>query len=90
MGLGDSLRKWRDLNNIEKLRKRMNDKQKEMVLKVLFNLLNNGKQAKIREVIHKFRQNKKIIEIQRNFLKRLLMSKAGLVLIGFTKWKNLP
>ena len=68
----------------------MNDKQKEMVLKVLFNLLNNGKQAKIREVIHKFRQNKKIIEIQRNFLKRLLMSKAGLVLIGFTKWKNLP
>ena len=55
MGLGDSLRKWRDLNNIEKLRKRMNDKQKEMVLKVLLNLLNNGKQGKIREVIHKFR-----------------------------------
>ena len=61
-----------------------------MVLKVLVNLLNNGKQSKIREVINKFRQNRKIIEIQRNFLKRLLMSKAGLVLIGFTKWKTLP
>ena len=53
-------------------------------------MLKNGKQAKIREAINKFRLNKKIIEIQRNFLKRLLMSKAGLVMIGFTSWKNLP
>jgi hypothetical protein len=90
MGIADSLRRWRDLNRIEKLRNSINDKQKEMVLKVLLNLLNNGKQAKIREAINKFRQNKKIIDIQRNFLKRLLMSKAGLVLIGFAKWKNLP
>ena len=61
-----------------------------MVLKVLLDLLNNGKQAKIREVINKFRLNRKIVDIQRNFLKRLLMSKAGLVMIGFKTWKNLP
>ena len=44
----------------------------------------------IREVIHKFRLNRRIIEIQRNFLKRLLMSKAGLVVIAFKKILSLP
>ena len=61
-----------------------------MLLKVLLELLNNGQKAQIREAINKFRLNRKIIDIQRNFLKRLLMSKAGLVLIGFNKWKSLP
>jgi hypothetical protein len=59
-------------------------------LKVLANLLNNGKTAQIREAINKFRLNRRITEIQRNFLKRLLMSKAGLVVIGFKKWQGLP
>ncbi len=53
-------------------------------------MLNNGKTYKIREVINKFRINRKIIDIQRNFLKRLLMSKAGLVLIAFKKFVSLP
>ena len=53
-------------------------------------LLNNGTKNQIRQAIHKFRQNRKITEIQRNFLKRLLMSKAGLVVIGFRKWQSLP
>ena len=44
----------------------------------------------IRDVINKFKQNRKIIDIQRNFLKRLLMSKAGLVLIAFKKFVSLP
>ena len=68
----------------------MNEKQKEMCIKVLMNVIDNGKNSKIREVINKFSQNRKIIDIQRNFLKRLLMSKAGLVVIGFRKWQGLP
>ena len=68
----------------------MSDQQKGSVLKVLANLLNNGKTAQIREAINKFRLNRRITEIQRNFLKRLLMSKAGLVVIGFKKWQGLP
>ena len=87
---GDCLKRWREINNIEKLRERMSNQQKESVLKVLNNLLNNGKSAQIREAIHKFRLNRRIIEIQRNFLKRLLMSKAGLVVVGFRKWQGLP
>ena len=61
-----------------------------MCIKLLNNLLNNGQNNKIREVIYKFKQNRKIIDIQRNFLKRLLMSKAGLVLIAFKKFVSLP
>ena len=54
------------------------------------NLLNNGKTEKIRQAINKFKLNRKITDIQRNFLKRLLMSKAGLVLIAFRKFISLP
>ena len=88
--MGDCFKRWRDVNNIEKLRERMGDEQKKALLKVLNNLLNNGKTAQIRDAINKFRLNRRIIEIQRNFLKRLLMSKAGLVVIGFKKWQGLP
>ena len=68
----------------------MSNQQKGEVLKVLNGLLNNGKTAQIRDAISKFRTNRRIIEIQRNFLKRLLMSKAGLVVVGFRKWAALP
>jgi hypothetical protein len=88
--MGDCFKRWRDVNNIEKLRERMGDEQKKNTLKVLNNLLNNGKTAQIRDAINKFRLNRRITEIQRNFLKRLLMSKAGLVVIGFKKWQGLP
>jgi hypothetical protein len=46
--MGDCFKRWRDVNNIEKLRERMSNQQKEAVLKVLANLLNNGKVAQIR------------------------------------------
>ena len=88
--MGDCFKRWRDLNNIEKLRESMNNQQKANVLKVLENLLNNGKNAQVREAINKFRTNRKITEIQRNFLKRLLMSKAGMVVIAFRKIQTLP
>ena len=68
----------------------MTDKQKEMCLKVLLGIISNGNQSKIREAINKFKLNRRIIDIQRNFLKRLLMSKAGMVLIAFRKWTTLP
>ena len=44
----------------------------------------------IRESINKFKLNRKIVDIQRNFLKRLLISKAGLVMIAFKKFQSLP
>ncbi len=68
----------------------MDNKQKEGCLKILDNLLHNGKNAKIRQAIHQFRLNRKITDIQRNFLKRLLMSKAGMVLLAFKKMQSLP
>ena len=68
----------------------MNDKEKTALLKMLENLLKNGRISKIREVIEKFKQNRKITDIQRNFLKRLLQSKAGLVVIAFKKIQTLP
>ena len=46
--VGDLFRRWRDVNNIEKLRERMSSQQKEGVIKVLANLLNNGKSGQIR------------------------------------------
>ena len=68
----------------------MNKIQKASVLKVLDNLLNHGKNSQIREAINKFKLNRRITDIQRNFLKRLLMSKAGMVVIAFRKIQSLP
>ena len=68
----------------------MTNQQKAALLKMLENLLKNGRIAKIRDVIEKFKHNRKITDIQRNFLKRLLLSKAGLVVIAFKKIQTLP
>ena len=46
--MSDCFRRWRDVNNIEKLRERMNNQQKEALLKVLNGLLTTGKTAQIR------------------------------------------
>ena len=59
-------------------------------MKVLEGILKNGRINQIRDAINKFRLNRRVVEIQRNFLKRLLMSKAGLVVIGFKKMQSLP
>lgn len=68
----------------------MSNQQKANILKILNGLLTTGKTAQIRDAINKFRLNRRITEIQRNFLKRLLMSKAGLVVIAFRKIQTLP
>ncbi len=60
------------------------------MLKVLDQLLHSSKQLQVREIIQKFRLNRRVTEIQRNFLKRLLMSRAGLVVIAFRKIQTLP
>ena len=52
--------------------------------------MTNGRIAQIRDVVNKFRLNRTITQIQRNFLKRLLMSKAGLVVIAYRKIQALP
>ena len=67
----------------------MNLQQRGAILKMLENLLHHGKNAQIRDAINKFRTNRKITDIQRNFLKRLLMSKAGMVVIAFRKIQTL-
>ena len=88
--VGDTFKKWRNINAIEGLKQTISSEKKKAVIKVINELLSNSKSVKIRETIMKFRHNKRIVEIQRNFLKRLLMSKAGMVVIGFKKWQTLP
>ena len=88
--LSDTYRRWREINSIEKVRERLSNTQKEQMIKILDQLLHSSKQLQIREVIQKFRLNRRVIEIQRNFLKRLLMSKAGLVVIALRKIQTLP
>ena len=59
-------------------------------MNVLNNLLHHNKRDKIIDAIRRFRENRKIVEIQRSFLKRLLLSKAGLVVVAFKKIQSLP
>ena len=42
--IGDCFKRWRDVNNIEKLKERMDNKTKENVLKVLDGILKHSKQ----------------------------------------------
>ena len=88
--LSDTYKRWREINNVEKINEKLTGKQKEQMLKVLNQLLSSSKQHQVREAIQKFRLNRRVTEIQRNFLKRLLMSKAGLVVIAFRKIQTLP
>ena len=53
--VSDTFKRWRDVNNIEKLRERMTAQQKEAVINVLGNLLHHNKREKIAEVIRRFR-----------------------------------
>ncbi len=60
------------------------------MIKILDQLLHSSRQLQVRDAIQKFRLNRRVTEIQRSFLKRLLMSKAGLVVIAFRKIQTLP
>ena len=57
---------------------------------MLESLANQGLKGQLRNAINQFRLNRKYVEIQRNFLKRLLVSKAGMVVIAFRKIRSLP
>ena len=46
--VSDCLKRWRDVNNIEKLKEKMTDIQKENLLKVLENVLKHSKTDLIR------------------------------------------
>ena len=70
--------------------KKLNNEQKANLIKMLENVLTSDKLFQLKEAITKFKLNKRITEIQRNFLKRLLMSKAGLVAVAFRKMQSLP
>ncbi len=90
IGVGGAFRKWRENNILLKIQQKMTGEQRKNTLSVLDGLLSNSKTRRIREAIQKFSKNRKIIEIQRNFLKRLLMSKAGMAVIAFKKIIGLP
>ena len=53
-------------------------------------MVHGGLKNQLRDALNKFRQNRKTVDIQRNFLKRLLVSKAGMVVIAFRKIQTLP
>ena len=88
--MSECFKRWREANKVAKIEDAMSNQEKASLLKMLEGLLKNGRIAKVREVIEKFKQNRKITDIQRNFLKRLLMSKAGLVVVAFRKMQSLP
>ena len=68
----------------------MNLKDKGAAIKVLEGLVGHGINYQIRKAINRFRQNRKTVDIQRNFLKRLLISKAGMVVLAFRRIQTLP
>ena len=68
----------------------MDSDKKAMVIRMLESVADSGRNAQIRKAINKFRLNRKYVDIQRNFLKRLLVSKAGMVVLAFRKMQYLP
>ena len=90
VGLSDSFRIWREVASIEGLINKINNQQKANLLKLLESLLSNDKVNRLREIVNKFRLNQRVNEIQRNFLKRLMMSRAGLVAVAFKTIQTLP
>ena len=64
--------------------------EKGAAVKSLEDLVRGGIVSQLRSVINKFRQNRKTVDIQRNFLKRLLASKAGMVISAFRRIQTLP
>ena len=64
--------------------------QKHKIITMLESIISHGRNGQLRKAINQFRLNRKYVEIQRNFLKRLLVSKAGMVVIAFRKMRFLP
>ena len=72
------------------MKNKLNDQEKKTLLKLLEDLLNNDKINRLREIVNKFRLNQKVNEIQRNFLRKLMGSRAGLVAVAFKTIQTLP
>ena len=89
-GLGESFKRWREVNRIEKLKKNINQGNRKFIIKLLENLLHYNKIQQLRNIIAKFKANRQINNIQRSFLRRLLQSKAGMVVLAFKEIKSLP
>ena len=88
--LTSSFKLWRNINQIEKMREKMGMNERGAAIRALETLVHGGINTQIRNAIAKFRQNRKTVDIQRNFLKRLLNSKAGMVVSAFRRIQTLP
>lgn len=86
----DSFGIWKEKSRMFVTRTCQDNQRKSYSIKMLTNLLNEYNNKGIRNVINKFKLNRRITDIQRNFLKRLLLSKAGMVVIAFRKIQTLP
>ena len=90
VGLSDSFRIWREVASIEGLINKINNQQKANLLKLLESLLSNDKVNRLREIVNKFRLNQRVNEIQRNFLRKLMGSRFGLIAVAFKTIQTLP
>ena len=52
--------------------------------------MNREKSSKFRETIQKFYENLKVIRIQKMILNKMMKANFGLILKGFSNWKNIP
>ena len=90
LNMSDCLKKWRTITKVDQVRGLLNEEKKGSVIKMLEGFLNNNLNYQLRKVINKFRINRRITDIQRNFIKKLLLSRAGMVVIAFRKIQTLP
>ena len=88
--VSSTFKQWRNINQIEKIRERMGMNERGAAIKALEAVIYGGINTQIRKVIAQFRQNRKTVEIQRSFLKRLLNSKTGMIVSAFRKIQTLP
>ena len=58
--VSDTFKRWKEINQMEKIKERMNGEQKKNLLKILNGILTTGKTAQVREAINKFRLNRRI------------------------------
>ena len=63
---------------------------KERCLKTIQSFIKNSTHGKLYESVMKFQNNKYIVELQHKYLKHILNSKVGKVIIGFSTWKSMP
>ena len=90
LGLRDSFKKWRDINVIANSKLRIDNGHKATHINILEIMMSHARASRLQEVIRKFKLNRDTILIQRNFLKKLLSTKTGLIEIAFQRIQALP